>query len=86
MDKRTFLKNAGLVGIGSMLSMEGIADLVASVSSVSPDETAMDEDFWSALRKGYKLKPDYINLENGYYNFLPEQVLEKFIEHQKHRL
>ena len=33
------------------------------------------------MRKGYKLKPDYINLENGYYNFLPEQVLEKFIGH-----
>ncbi len=81
MDKRAFLKNAGLIGIGSMLSIEAIADLIKDVSPVSPAELAMDEDFWATLRKGYRLKPDYINLENGYYNFLPEQVLEKFIEH-----
>jgi selenocysteine lyase/cysteine desulfurase len=81
MDKRSFLKNAGLVGLGSMLSIDSIADLVKSVSSVSTAELAGDEDFWSSVRKGYKLKSDFINLENGYYNFLPEQVLEKFIEH-----
>lgn len=81
MDKRTFLKTAGMAGLGGMLSFEGLADLVQSVSSVSYAELASDEDFWASVRKGYKLKPDYINLENGYYNFLPEQVLEKFIEH-----
>jgi selenocysteine lyase/cysteine desulfurase len=27
------------------------------------------------------LKPDYINLENGYYNFIPQPLLEKFIGH-----
>ena len=81
MDKRTFLKNAGLIGVGSMLSFDGIANLVKSVSSVAPANLASDEEFWASIRKGYKLKPDYINLENGYYNFLPEQVLEKFIGH-----
>ena len=44
---------------------------------------AADEDFWATIRKGYRLKPDFINLENGYYNFLPEQLLEKFINHIK---
>jgi selenocysteine lyase/cysteine desulfurase len=81
MDKRTFLKNAGLAGLGGMLSIEGLAQLFNSVSSVSSAELAGDEDFWDSIRIGYKLKSDYINLENGYYNFLPEQVLEKFIEH-----
>jgi len=81
MDKRTFLKNAGLVGLGGMLSIEGLAELVRSVSAVPASVLAGDEDFWSTMRKGYKLKPDYINLENGYYNFLPEQVLEKYIGH-----
>lgn len=81
MDKRTFLKTAGMAGLGGMLSFEGLADLVQSVSSVSYAELASDEDFWASVRKGYKLKPDYINLENGYYNFLPEQVLEKYIGH-----
>ena len=81
MDKRTFLRNAGLVGFGGMLSMDSLAELVKSVSDVPSALMAGDEDFWASVRKGYKLKPDYINLENGYYNFLPEQVLEKFIGH-----
>jgi selenocysteine lyase/cysteine desulfurase len=81
MDKRTFLRNAGLLGIGGMLSLDNLAELVKSVSAVSPAELAGEEDFWATIRKGYKLKPDFINLENGYYNFLPEQVLEKFIGH-----
>jgi selenocysteine lyase/cysteine desulfurase len=27
------------------------------------------------------LKPDYINLENGYYNILPKEILENYIKH-----
>ena len=81
MDKRTFLKNAGIVGLGGMLSIENLAGLVRGVSNISPETLAGNEDFWAAIRKGYRLKPDYINLENGYYNFLPEQVLEKYIGH-----
>jgi selenocysteine lyase/cysteine desulfurase len=81
MDKRTFLKTAGLMGLGGMLSFDGLAKMVNRVSSVPSTKLAGDEDFWASIRKGYKLKPDYINLENGYYCFLPEQVLEKFIEH-----
>ena len=81
MDKRTFLKTVGLAGLGGMLSLDSLAEVVNSVSAVPSAELARDEDFWANIRQGYKLKPDYINLENGYYNFLPEQVLEKFIEH-----
>jgi len=81
MDKRTFLRNAGMAGLGAMLSFDSLAQTIKSVSEISPDELATDEEFWESIRKGYRLKPDYINLENGYYCFLPEQVLEKFIDH-----
>ncbi|HEC44213.1 hypothetical protein LCGC14_1825820 [marine sediment metagenome] len=81
MDKRTFLKTAGLMSLGGMLSFDGLAQMVDTISSVPSKELAGDEEFWASIRKGYRLKPDYINLENGYYNFLPEQVLEKFVEH-----
>ena len=81
MDKRTFLRNAGLAGFGAMLSFDGLAQMVRSVSEVASTDLAEDEDFWASIREGYRLKPDYINLENGYYCFLPEQVLEKFIDH-----
>jgi selenocysteine lyase/cysteine desulfurase len=83
MNKRTFLKNAAFAGLGGMLSFEGIAQAVSDVSSVSTSDLAGDEAFWASIRKGYKIKPDYINLENGYYNFIPEQVLEKYIEHAR---
>ena len=81
MNKRAFLKNAGLLGIGGMLSLENLGALVGSVSHRSPVDLAGDEDFWSTIRRGYRLKPDYINLENGYYCFMPEQVLEAHIRH-----
>src|SRR5512140_1535421 len=81
MDKRSFLKSAGLIGLGGVVNLDSLGDLLKSVSSVPSAELASDEDFWAEIRKGYRLKPDFINLENGYYNFLPEQILEKFIEH-----
>jgi selenocysteine lyase/cysteine desulfurase len=81
MDKRTFLRSMGLIGLGGMLSIDSLAELVKSKSSVPSAELAGDEEFWTSIRKGYKLKPAFINLENGYYNFLPEQILEKFIGH-----
>jgi selenocysteine lyase/cysteine desulfurase len=83
MDKRTFLKNAGLIGLSGMLGMKSIAGLVETVSAVSPAKLAEDENFWAAIREGYRLNPDYINFENGYYNILPEEVLGKFIGHVK---
>ena len=61
--------------------MDSLAKIFESVSEVSSKALAEDEAFWAAIRKGYRLKPDFINLENGYYNFVPEQVLEKHLEH-----
>jgi selenocysteine lyase/cysteine desulfurase len=81
MDKRTFLKSATLMGLGGLASFEALANQVSLVSHLSPDEVAANEDFWVAIRGGYKLKPDYINLENGYYCILPTETLENFINH-----
>ena len=81
MDKRSFIKSAGLLSLGGIYGLEGLAELVSSVSTRSSTELAKDEDFWVAVRGGYRLKPDYINLENGYYCFVPQQTLERFIDH-----
>ncbi len=80
MDKRSFLK--GLVGAGLAAPLSGNAMLnwISKSQHISAAELATDEDFWTGIRNGYKLKPDYINLENGYYNFLPESLLENFIQ------
>ena len=44
-------------------------------------ELARDETFWATIRQAYLIKPDYINLENGYYCIQPESVLNGFIQH-----
>lgn len=81
MDKRSFLKNLTFLGLGISPSVNAMEKLLASVAHLPSSEVAKDEDFWSKIRGGYKLKPDYINLENGYYCFLPEETLENHIKH-----
>lgn len=79
MDKRTFLKNISLLGVTPALGQ--LERWISRYEQVSPAALAREEDFWEGIRKGYRLKPDYINLENGYYCFLPEETLEHFISH-----
>jgi len=55
--------------------------LIEQYEHLSPSALAEDEKFWEGVRGGYKLKPDYINLENGYYSFMPQETLENYIRH-----
>lgn len=70
-----------MTGIGATLGMDALAALFESKTGIANDVLASDEAFWREIRKQYLLKPDYINLENGYYNFIPQPLLEKFIGH-----
>ena len=81
MDKRTFLKNSTLLGLGSMVSFSVLGKMVDSIKHLPVNEVAKDEDFWKSIRAGYKLKPDYINLENGYYCIQPQEILERYLAH-----
>ena len=79
MDKRTFIKNMSL--FAAVPAFSNIDKWVKEYEHIKPEELASDEKFWEGIRKGFRIKPDYINLENGYYCFLPEETLEKFINH-----
>lgn len=81
MDKRTFLKSLPAIGLGASPFLNQFQKLMDNVAGIPPAQLAEDEDFWDKIRASYKLKPDYINLENGYYCFLPEDTLENFIKH-----
>ena len=70
-----------LTGIGTPLGLDAMAALFNSKKNVSAEALASDDSFWKSIREQYLLKPDYINLENGYYNFVPQPILEKFIAH-----
>jgi selenocysteine lyase/cysteine desulfurase len=81
MKKRSFIKGLAMAGIGIPFSGHAMDKWIGGYSNQPASTLASNEDFWAGIRGGYKLKPEYINLENGYYNFLPEEILEKFITH-----
>jgi selenocysteine lyase/cysteine desulfurase len=81
MNKRSFIKNATLTGIGATLGMDALAALFETKKHSSAAALAADDQFWNQIRSQYMLKPDYINLENGFYNFIPQPTLEKYIQH-----
>lgn len=79
MHKRTFLKSITLGGLG----LPQLAKSMNTELVFKPIDTASnivkDENFWKSVRNLYKIKPDYINLESGYYNMLPEETLNHYL-------
>lgn len=76
MNKREFFRTAGGASLGLLIG----DDLWAKYSAMPAPVLARSEDFWDEIRGKYLLKPDYINLENGYYSMQAQPVLEAFIE------
>lgn len=81
MKKRTFLKGLAWAAAGIPFSANSMEKISQRSADVDPNLLAEDENFWATIRKGYNLKPDYINLENGYYNFVPQVLLDKYMGH-----
>lgn len=78
MKKRQFLKQLGgaaLVTPFLPLTLQASEDLTSTPYPLEEDK------FWERIREDYNLKPDYINLENGYYNFVPKPTLQKYMDH-----
>lgn len=69
------------MGLAGLMPFEGLSNWIQKHEDIPSDALAGDESFWEGIRKGYRLKPDYINLENGYYCFLPQETLENYIQH-----
>ncbi|MEI8007465.1 MAG: aminotransferase class V-fold PLP-dependent enzyme, partial [Bacteroidota bacterium] len=81
MNKRTFLKSLGLMSFAALPGAFNLDEWLSSYSGKPSLELASDEEFWEGIRQGYRVKLDYINLENGYYCFMPQETLEKYISH-----
>ena len=77
MNKREFVRTLGGASLGLMFSPSVLSRCMAMPHT----ELAQDEAFWATIRGKYKLTPEYINLENGYYSMQAEPVLEAFIGH-----
>ena len=75
MDKREFLRTLGGSSLGLFLG----PDLLDRMAGVPPAILAADEPFWAQVRASYRLTPDYINLESGYFSMQAQPVLEAFV-------
>jgi selenocysteine lyase/cysteine desulfurase len=77
VNKREFVKTLGGASLGLVFSPSMLSRYMAMPHA----ELSQDEAFWATIRGKYKLTPEYINLENGYYSMQAEPVLEAFIGH-----
>ena len=79
MKKRTFLKAFAAASISPSL-FDQMDQWNLILEGISPEQVAQNEDYWLSIREGYKLKPDYINLENGYYCMTPQYTMERYYD------
>ena len=82
MDKRRFIKSLGALSFSPLISASELGDF-KPISKVLPVINNEDE-LWKTVRSHYTLKDEYINLESGYYNIIPNPILEHFINHVRH--
>ena len=82
MDKRRFIKSLGAISFSPLISASELSDF-KPISKNLPVINNEDE-LWKTVRSHYTLKDEYINLESGYYNIIPDPILDHFINHVKH--
>ena len=82
MDKRRFIKSLGALSFSPLVSASELSDF-KPLSKKLPVINNEDK-LWKTVRSHYTLKDEYINLESGYYNIIPDPILDHFINHVKH--
>jgi selenocysteine lyase/cysteine desulfurase len=81
LNKRQFLQTISGISAAVALPFFNLEKHFAQVAQRAASELASDEDFWKKMRQAYKVTPDFIQLENGYFSLAATEVLEKYIEH-----
>ncbi len=81
--RRQFLQRMGLLAgafsANSLFEQAHAAEWEAAhtrVASLSPEQIATDEDYWSVIQQGYTVNPNLINLNNGGVSPSPRIVQE----------
>ena len=82
MKKRTFIKSFGAFSLIPFFNIPSeVFDETSSIDSLK--KISEEKELWETVRSHYKLNPDYINLESGFYNIIPSPTLNSFIDHVK---
>ncbi len=53
-------------------------------AGVAPEKLARDEGFWRSVARRFRVSPDFVNLENGYYGIMPEPVRREYHRNVDH--
>ncbi|MBR98714.1 MAG: aminotransferase [Flavobacteriaceae bacterium] len=82
MKKRTFIKSFGAFSLIPFFNITSeVFDETSSIDSLK--KISEEKELWETVRSHYKLNPEYINLESGFYNIIPSPTLNSFIDHVK---
>src|SRR2546428_8627895 len=88
VDRRRFLsltgKGLGLAVLSSStiaLLLENIHAATKSVAQLSPEQAAMDEDFWFEIQQAFTVTRGIINLNNGGVSPSPRLVTEALVRY-----
>ena len=88
LDRRDFLSAVGKgVGLAALSSaaIGGMLDelnaAVKNVAHLTPDEAAMDEDFWFEIQQAFTVTRGIVNLNNGGVCPSPRIVTESFVKY-----
>ncbi len=68
---------AGAFSINSLYNQLYAGDIEAAnkkISSLTPEEAASDEDYWTIIQEAYTVNPNIINLNNGGVSPAPKVV------------
>ena len=82
MDKRRFIKSLGALSFSPLVSASELSDFKPLLKNLPVINN--EDELWKTVRSHYTLKDEYINLESGYYNIIPDPILDHFINHVKH--
>lgn len=83
-NRRTFLKSAAL-GMGAMATARHLyGDIISTVTTQKSlfdgTDLVRNERFWVPIQRAFKLPPEFINLEHGYFSMMPTRSLEALQE------
>jgi selenocysteine lyase/cysteine desulfurase len=75
MKKRTFLKKLSAIGLSGFIPNK-INN--TNLEDLNHGKSYSENNFWKTVRSQYKLNSELINLENGYYNIIPNPIMIKY--------
>ena len=88
MQRRDFIRLAGRgVGLAALSSstvaslLKNVEGATAAVARLTPEEAAVDEDYWAAIQNSFSVTRGIINLNNGGVSPSPKVVTEALVRY-----